>query len=298
MSSRILQMPPPAQSTISEPIPIPPSKTNPQISTPFIEIPPTISTPIIETPVTENPLVYAPVLEQQPIPPPLYPPQLQTKPISPPPTTVSAPQPNNPKCTTPRTSPTRSVSDRHVSEGTPEAMFDFKPEINSPESSPIIQPSHLFVFGPNFDESRINLTIQYPKIPTQSSLDLGKVLTDFDFEYKRHLEKAMTDSHSSANLDASYSYREAYRSWINSEISKMKDLGYTLVESKFCFGFVLLMKLWKMRNYQLCLPASEIKEPFLEAMEEEEEALKIEIVQHVEPVAPEAQDSTTEEHPN
>ncbi|XP_050909681.1 leucine-rich repeat extensin-like protein 1 [Lathyrus oleraceus] len=153
MSSRILPILPPSQSTISEPIPIPPPETNPQILTPIIEIPPTpiieipppIYAPIIETHVTETPLVFAPVLEQQPIPPPLSPPHLKATHIPPPPT-VSGPQPNNPNFTTPRTSPARSVFDGHVFEGTPEGMFDFEPEITSPESYPIIQPSYPSAF--------------------------------------------------------------------------------------------------------------------------------------------------------
>lgn len=127
-------------------------------------------------------------------------------------------------------------------------MFDFELEIISPKSSPIIQPSHPSIFGPDFDESIINITIKYPKIPTQSSLDLGKVLTDFDSEYKMCLEKAMIVNHSSTNPAASDSAWESYRSWMNSEISKMNDLGYTLDERKFCSGFMPLMELWKMRN--------------------------------------------------
>lgn len=85
---------------------------------------------------------------------------------------------------------------------------------------------------------------------------------------------------------------------MNSEISKMEDLGYTLAERKFHFGFVPLMELWKLRNSQLCLPAPEIKEASPEAMEKEEEALKTEIIQHIEPAAPEPQDSVMEETPN
>jgi hypothetical protein len=139
-------------------------------------------------------------------------------------------------------------------------MFDFEREITSPKSPPIIQPSHPSVFGPDFDESRINLTVKYPKIPTQSSPDLGKVLMDFDSESKRHLAKAMNVSHSSINHVASGLAWEAYRSWMNSEISKMKDLGYTLAKIKFHYGCVPLMELWKLRNSQLCLLTPEIKE--------------------------------------
>lgn len=63
ISSRILPIPPPSQSTISEPIPIPQPETDPQILTPIIEIPPPISALIIEKPVTETPLVSSPILE-------------------------------------------------------------------------------------------------------------------------------------------------------------------------------------------------------------------------------------------
>lgn len=42
ISSTILSIPLPSQSTISEPIPIPPPESNPQISTPIVEIPPPI----------------------------------------------------------------------------------------------------------------------------------------------------------------------------------------------------------------------------------------------------------------
>lgn len=69
-SERILPIPPPSQSTIFEPISIPPPESNPPISTPIIEIPPPISNPIIETPVKESPIIetplfFAPVLEKQ-----------------------------------------------------------------------------------------------------------------------------------------------------------------------------------------------------------------------------------------
>lgn len=73
-------------------------------------------------------------------------------------------------------------------------MFDFEPTITSPESPPIIQSLHLLIFGPDFDESKINLTIKYPKVQTPSSPDLGNVLTDFDSESKRCLEIVMTFS--------------------------------------------------------------------------------------------------------
>lgn len=119
-------------------------------------------------------------------------------------------------------------------------------------------------------------------MPTQSSPDLGKVLTDFDYESKRREEKAMIVSHSSTNSTASDSAWEAYRSWMNSDISKMKDFGYTLDESKLRSGFVPLIELWKLRNSQLFFPAPEIKEASPEAMQEEEEAPETETVENIE----------------
>lgn len=211
--SRILPLTPPSQPNVSEPLSLP---THLIVSVLF--------------------------LEQPLIPPPSSPLQLQTTPTSPP-LIVSAPQPTNPNVTPPRKSHTRSVSDGHVSEGTSEETFNFEPEITSPKSFVIILPSHPSVFGLDFDESIINLTIKYPKIQTPSSPDLRKILMEFDSEFKKCLEKAMTISHSSEKLVASDSVREAYRSWMNSEVSKMKDLGYTLAESKFLYGFVPLMEL-------------------------------------------------------
>lgn len=82
-------------------------------------------------------------------------------------------------------------------------MFDFELEVTSLESSPIILPSHPSVFGPDFDESRINLTIKFSKIQTPSSPDLGKIIMEFDSESKKRLEKEMNVSHSSANLATS-----------------------------------------------------------------------------------------------
>lgn len=53
----------------------------------------------------------------------------------------------------------------------------------------------------------------------------------------------MIVSRSSTNPAASDSAWEAYRSWMNSKISKLKDIEYTLAESKFHFGFIPLMEL-------------------------------------------------------
>lgn len=171
-------------------------------------------------------------------------------------------------------------------------MFDFEPESTSPnhESLLIIVPSPPFVYGLDFDESRINLTINYLKQPPKSSPNFGKVLRKFESECKSRLHEAMIVCCSSTNPDASDSAWEAYRSWMNfSQISKLKDIGYTLAERKFRSGSIPLMELWKLRNSQLCLPAQENNEATPEVMEEEAAlaAPKIKIAQHIES-APEA----------
>lgn len=88
---------------------------------------------------------------------------------------------------------------------------------------------------------------------------------------------------------------------MNSKISKLKDLGCTFAESKFCSGFMPLMELWKLRNSELCLAVPKIKEASLEAMEEEV-APETEPVQHIESASKPAatfdpQDSIMEEAP-
>lgn len=57
LSQRVLPSPPPSQSTIFEPIPLPLQKSS------FIN--PVTETPIIEMPIIETPIVSAPLLDQQ-----------------------------------------------------------------------------------------------------------------------------------------------------------------------------------------------------------------------------------------
>lgn len=80
----------------------------------------------------------------------------------------------------------------------------------------------------------------------------------------------MTTSRSSVNPAESDSAQEAYRRWINSKISKLKDFGYDLSERNFRYGFVPLTELWKLRNAPLCLPALRIKEVIQEVVQEVE----------------------------
>lgn len=165
-------------------------------------------------------------------------------------------------------------------------MFEFEPEPISPdhESHPIIVPSFPCVYGPDFDKSIINLIVKYLKQPPKSSPNIGKVLRKFESESKSRLHEEMTVKRSSSNPATSDSAWEAYRSWMDSKISKLKNLGYTLDERQFRSGFVPLMELWKLRNSQIYLPAPEIKEAATEVMEREvaPSSPKTDIVQHIE----------------
>lgn len=156
-----------------------------------------------------------------------------------------------------------------MSEGTPEGMFDYKPElvISDPESPPITTPSNPSVFRPDFDETEIDLTVSYPK-PPKPSPNIGKILREFESESRSRLHEAMTISHFSANPAESGSAWEAYRRRINSKISRLKNFGYKVSERNLLSGFIPLMEIWKLRNSQLCLPAPEVKELTPEVMEE------------------------------
>lgn len=70
----------------------------------------------------------------------------------------------------------------------------------------------------------------------------------------------MAITHSSENPAESDSAWKAYRRWVNSKISRLKNYGYKVSEKNFCSGFIPLMEIWKLRNSQLCLPALEVKE--------------------------------------
>lgn len=72
----------------------------------------------------------------------------------------------------------------------------------------------------------------------------------------------------SSNLAETDVALEAYRSWINSKISKLKKFWYKVSKRNFCYGFVPLMELWKIQNTPLCLPAPEVKEVIQEDEED------------------------------
>lgn len=54
-----------------------------------------------------------------------------------------------------------------MSKGTPEGMFNYEhePVLSDPELPPIIIPQFPSVFCPDLDETKIDLTVNYPKPP-------------------------------------------------------------------------------------------------------------------------------------
>lgn len=89
-------------------------------------------------------------------------------------------------------------------EGTPEGLFNFEPEpiVSDLETPSITSPTLLTLFGPDLDETKIDLIVSFPK-PPKPSPNFGKILRKFESESRSHLHEAMTISCSSANLDES-----------------------------------------------------------------------------------------------
>lgn len=131
-----------------------------------------------------------------------------------------------------------------MSEGTPEGMFNFELElvVSNPETPPIIFPSLPTLYGPDLDETRIDLTVNFPK-PTRN---IGKILRKFESKSRSRLHEAMPISRSSENPTESDSAWETYIRWINSKISKLKKFRYKVSERNFHYGFVPLMEIWKL----------------------------------------------------
>lgn len=144
-------------------------------------------------------------------------------------------------------------------EGTPEGMFNFEPEseVSDSERNKAIPPNLPAFYGP---DPHPTITGLFVRIPNQSkpNPNISKVLKNFESNSRSCLHAIMTTSYLSANPT------EAYKSWINSKISKLKNFGYKVSE-KNRYGFVPLMKIWKLRNTLFCLPTPEVKEVVQEA---------------------------------
>lgn len=145
--------------------------------------------------------------------------------------------------------------------------YEHEPVISNPKTPPIIFPSLPTLFGPDLDETKIDLTVSFPK-PPKPTPNIGEILRKFESESKSCLHEVMTISRASANPAESDSSWEAYRRWMNYKISNLKNFGYKVSERKFRSGFVPLMEIWKLRNSHLCLPALEVNEVIQEVNEE------------------------------
>lgn len=91
-------------------------------------------------------------------------------------------------------------------------MFNFErgPVISDPETPQITIPSLPTLFDPDINETKINLTVSYPK-PPKPSPNIGKTLRKFESESRSRLHEAMIISRSSGNPTKSDYAWKAYR---------------------------------------------------------------------------------------
>lgn len=99
-----------------------------------------------------------------------------------------------------------------MSKGTPEGMFNYEPEpkVSDSETPPIIFPTLPTLYGPDHDETKIDLFVKILK-PPKPGPNTGKILRKFELDSRSHLHEAMPISYSSINLDESDSAWEACR---------------------------------------------------------------------------------------
>lgn len=153
-----------------------------------------------------------------------------------------------------------------MSGGTPEGMlnFELELEVSDSKTSKVIFLTLPTLYGLDPDETIIVLSVRISK-PPKPSPNIIKILRKFESGSRNRLHAAVATSCSSTNPAESDSAWEDYISWINFEIYKLKNFGYNVSERNFCYGFVPLMEIRKLRNSLLCLPASEIKKVIPEA---------------------------------
>lgn len=79
-------------------------------------------------------------------------------------------------------------------------MFNFEPGpvVSDPETPSIIFPLLPTLYGPDLYETRIYLTISFPK-PPKPTPNIGKILRKFDSESRSCLYEAMMTSRASVN---------------------------------------------------------------------------------------------------
>lgn len=149
-----------------------------------------------------------------------------------------------------------------MSEGAPEGMFNFEhePEVSNSEIYEETLSFTQYVYGPDPHPIINDVSVRNPSQPKPKQLNVGKILRKFELDSRSYLHAAMRTNYLSVNPTENDVTWEAYRSWMNSKISKLKNFGYKASKRNSSFGFVPLMELWKLRHAPLCIPASEVKE--------------------------------------
>lgn len=87
-----------------------------------------------------------------------------------------------------------------MSEGTPEGMFNFKPqlEVSNSKTPKVIPPSLPIVYGSDPHPTVTDLYVRIPKQP-KPNLNIGKILKNFESDSRSCLHAAMATSRSSGD---------------------------------------------------------------------------------------------------
>lgn len=129
-------------------------------------------------------------------------------------------------------------------EGTSEGLFNFEPELEvfDSERHEAIPPSLPSVYGLDPHPTITDLSVRFPRKPKPNP-NVGKILKNFESDSRICLHADMRTSCLPSNPTESDAAWEAYRSWINSKISKLKNFGYKVSERNFSFCVCTLMEL-------------------------------------------------------
>ena len=116
------------------------------------------------------------------------------------------------------------------------------------------------IYGPKPNLNIVDFSIRYHSQPKPKEPNIGKILRKFESDSQRCLHTAMWTSVLSTNPTKSDAVWEAYRRWVNSKISKLKNFGYKVSERNFRSRFEPAMEALQLQRDPLCLPAPEIEE--------------------------------------
>lgn len=146
-------------------------------------------------------------------------------------------------------------------EGALEGMSNFEPgpkvyDSGRYEAIPSSLPT---IYGPDPHPTITDISVRIPSQPKPNP-NIGNILKKIESDSRSCLHTGRWTSCLLPNPAESDAAWEAYKSCINSKISKLKNFGYKVSERNLCYGFVTLMELWKLRHNPLCLLAPEVKE--------------------------------------